>query len=445
MLPSRRFRLFFLLLAAVLIWAGCEQVEEIRDTLSRSTPHEAYAASLDDAGLASTALGEAWMEASMDVLDTAAPVTLPFREIRYLDPAQPAAIGFRFALERGQQLLIDVATPLDDSARVFIDLFEAPRDSASAPRHLQSAADTTRALSYNVRRDQTYLLRIQPELLRGGRFTVTIQTDASLAFPVAGVNSSAIRSFFGDARDGGRRSHHGVDIFAPKGTPTLAAADGVVSRVRNGGLGGKTVWLRDRDGNNLYYAHLDSQLVQPGTRVSVGDTVGLVGNTGNARTTPPHLHFGIYRNGPMNPYPFIHQPTERPATLRADTTRLGLWARTTRNNATLRRAPDTDAEAIRELPRQTGLYVEGSTGAWYRVQMPDGTLGYLSANLIEPAQRPLQQINLTAGQPVRTRPLLFSAAIDSLAADVMVPVLARFDDFLYVEAFPGRAGWIATE
>lgn len=429
----------------MVVWSGCEQVEEIRNTMSRYTPHEAYVASLENAGLQRTALGTAWVEASVEVLDTAAPVTLPFREIRYLDPSEPAAIGFRFDLERGQQLLVDVATPLDDSARVFIDLFEAPLDSASAPRHLRSAPDTARAFTYNVRRDQAYLLRIQPELLRGGRFQVTIQTDASLAFPVAGKNSSAIRSVFGDPRDGGRRRHHGVDIFAPRGTPAVAAADGVVSRVRNGGLGGKTVWLRDRDGHNIYYAHLDSQLVTAGMRVSAGDTVGLVGNTGNARTTPPHLHFGIYRNGPMDPFPFIHQPTARPATLRADTTRLGQWARTSRNNATLRRAPDTDAAVLLELPRQTGLYVEGGTGAWYRVHLPDGTSGYLAAAFVEAAERPLQQLNLAEGQPVRTRLTPAGATIDSLAANTAVPVLARFDDFLYVASGSGRTGWIEAD
>ncbi|HMB90886.1 MAG TPA: hypothetical protein VKP65_08565, partial [Rhodothermales bacterium] len=117
-----------MLLATVVLWTGCEQVEEIRDIVSRRTPHESYMASLENAGLQSTALGTAWVEASVDVLDAAAPVTLPFREIRYLDPAQPAAIGFRFDLERGQQLLVNVATPLEDSARVFIDLFEAPLD-----------------------------------------------------------------------------------------------------------------------------------------------------------------------------------------------------------------------------------------------------------------------------------------------------------------------------
>ena len=70
--------------------------------------------------------------------------------------------------------------------------------------------------------------------------------------------------------------------------------------------GEKTVWLRDGErGLSYYYAHLDSQLVRAGEYVERGDTVGLVGNTGNARTTPPHLHFGIYANGARDPYPYL--------------------------------------------------------------------------------------------------------------------------------------------
>src|SRR5690606_6321435 len=132
--------------------------------------------------------------------------------------------------------------------------------------------------------------------LRAGRVTVTLAAEPALAFPVEGRGTGAVGSFFGADRDGGARSHHGVDIFAPRGTPVLAAAEGTVSRVRETPRGGKVVWLRDEArGQNLYYAHLDSQLVAGGERVRVGDTLGLVGNTGNARTTPPHLHFGIYR------------------------------------------------------------------------------------------------------------------------------------------------------
>ena len=55
------------------------------------------------------------------------------------------------------------------------------------------------------------------------------------------------------------------------------------------------------------WVHLDEQLVEPGQWVEPGDVVGRVGNTGNARTTPPHLHFAIYAEGqgPIDPDPFL--------------------------------------------------------------------------------------------------------------------------------------------
>lgn len=434
-----------LLLGGMLFGAGCGQVESIQSHFERPlTPHEQYTASLEEAGLTATALGRSWIDASASALVEASPVTVPFREARYLDPAQPSAVGYRFELQRGQKLLIDVASRPGDTARVFVDLFEASPDGDRPPRRLRSA-DSTRALAYTVRRDRTYLLRVQPELLRGGRFRITIQTDASLAFPVAGQNSSAIGSRFGAPRDGGRRRHHGVDIFADRGTPALAAANGVVSRVRNGGLGGKTVWIRDDDGHALYYAHLDSQLVRRGMRVSVGDTVGLVGNTGNARTTPPHLHFGIYQNGPTDPFPFIHTPRVQPAALRVDTSRLGRSSRVTLSSARLYAAPSTRAETVRALPRYTALYVDGGSGDFYRVRLPDSTVGYVAASQIEPTQQPVRQVHLARGRPVRHGPTPSAVAIDSLAADATVPVLGEFETFLYVEAPSGRAGWIALD
>ena len=107
----------------------------------------------------------------------------------------------------------------------------------------------------------------------------------------------------------------------------LATSAGTINRVSVTNLGGKVVWIRDPVRNaNIYFAHLDSQVVQNGDRVEVGDTIGFVGNTGNARTTPPHLHFGIYRRGEgaVDPAPFIRPvPRVRPATISADLHRLG--------------------------------------------------------------------------------------------------------------------------
>lgn len=118
---------------------------------------------------------------------------------------------------------------------------------------------------------------------------------AGLIFPVKGKTQKHIISRFGDPRDGGARIHEGIDIAADRGTPVLSVSDGKVVRVKEEGRGGKQVWVRDRKRDfTYYYAHLDTQLVAEGDRVRTGTILGTVGNTGNARTTIPHLHFAIY-------------------------------------------------------------------------------------------------------------------------------------------------------
>jgi hypothetical protein len=127
-----------------------------------------------------------------------------------------------------------------------------------------------------------------------------------LVFPVSG-NKFNIGSFWGAERDGGRRKHEGIDIFARKGTSVVAVCDGLVVSVGNGGIGGKTVWLQsDNHPWTAYYAHLDMHKVHMGEMVKKGQVIGTVGNTGNAITTPSHLHFGIYTySGAVNPLPYV--------------------------------------------------------------------------------------------------------------------------------------------
>jgi murein DD-endopeptidase MepM/ murein hydrolase activator NlpD len=100
---------------------------------------------------------------------------------------------------------------------------------------------------------------------------------------------------FGAAR-AGVSWHHGDDLFAPRGTPVVAVADGVVFSVGWQRLGGRRLWLIDRDGNEYYYAHLErySALARDGREVAAGDVLGYVGTTGDAEGTPPHLHFEIH-------------------------------------------------------------------------------------------------------------------------------------------------------
>ena len=100
----------------------------------------------------------------------------------------------------------------------------------------------------------------------------------------------------------GRSAPCGVDIQAKFRTPVVAVADGRVNTVTENNLGGKVIFMRPSGKQyNLYYAHLDSQMVESGQSVKQGDILGLIGNTGNARNTVPHLHFGVYTfNGPVD-------------------------------------------------------------------------------------------------------------------------------------------------
>jgi murein DD-endopeptidase MepM/ murein hydrolase activator NlpD len=232
------------------------------------------------------------------------PATLPLEnEVRH-DPARPRAFGYRLALRRGRVLRVELHVSEADPTAIFLELFNAT--TSAAPVAISKKNE--RRLEHEVEKDGDYILRIQPELLRGGPLRIAQRTTAALTFPVKGTTASAVKSTFGVPRDGGRRDHHGIDIFAPRDTPVLAAADGFVTWVGTNALGGNVVWVwNPARGQNHYYAHLSKQAVTTGQKVSAGEVVGYVGNSGNARTTPPHLHFGIYSRGegPIDPLPFV--------------------------------------------------------------------------------------------------------------------------------------------
>lgn len=134
----------------------------------------------------------------------------------------------------------------------------------------------------------------------------------ALYMPVVGVAPYDLSNSWGASRDGGRRKHRGIDIFAPKGTPIVAVADGILSFIGEQPKGGRCLWLTSESGRSFYYAHLDKWAagIYEGMEVRTGDLLGYVGNTGNAKYTPSHLHFGINENDEMvNPYPILNRAT----------------------------------------------------------------------------------------------------------------------------------------
>ncbi len=126
-------------------------------------------------------------------------------------------------------------------------------------------------------------------------------------FPVTG--NTWFEDSFGADREGGNRRHEGTDLFGKEGTPIVSICGGEVEQLGWNRLGGERVGIRGNDGNYYYYAHLQSiatSLVK-GNQVQAGEPLGTMGHTGDALTTPDHLHFGIeIPNGQwINPYPFL--------------------------------------------------------------------------------------------------------------------------------------------
>jgi murein DD-endopeptidase MepM/ murein hydrolase activator NlpD len=139
-------------------------------------------------------------------------------------------------------------------------------------------------------------------------------TAGGYVFPVYGPSS--FTDTYGAPRgDVASGWHHGEDIFAPLGTPLLAVADGTVFSVGWNHLGGWRLWLRDHEGNEFYYAHLSafSPFAVNGRHVRAGTVVGFLGNSGDAVTTPYHLHFEIHPvgrlylgyDGAVRPYDYL--------------------------------------------------------------------------------------------------------------------------------------------
>jgi murein DD-endopeptidase MepM/ murein hydrolase activator NlpD len=118
---------------------------------------------------------------------------------------------------------------------------------------------------------------------------------SQILMPVEGIAISQVADTWGGPRSGGR-SHEGQDIFAPEDSPIYSGTEGYIYRIAANIRGGNTVVVVTNAGWRIYYAHLSSYAadIQEGQFVTTETLLGYVGNTGNALSTPPHLHLGIY-------------------------------------------------------------------------------------------------------------------------------------------------------
>lgn len=403
---------------------------------SSRIPHEKYSDKLNKSGLHTTELGQQWMQAANKGLNQPVTIQLPYKETGYFDAAHPDAAGYRFQARRGEKLVIELSQKPVSKQELFLDLWQP--DGNGQPKLLKAADSSLAGLEFEIKKDGDYMLRLQPELLAGLEYTITIRTAPSLEFPVATAANPRIGSFWGDARDAGARKHEGIDIFGKFRTPVVAAADGLITSVTENRLGGKVVFMRPKGKDFvLYYAHLDSQMVQAGQSVKTGDVLGLIGNTGNARNTPPHLHFGIYGGGgAIDPFPFVNRQRADPPAIKASLNNLNEWVRSERktslfssNNEKAERAP---------LDNATIVQVKAATGNWYKVRLPDATEGFvLSSNI---SRNILRQYTITDASPLYDQPDS-TAAIKSIVSHQKLAVLGAYKDYYYVKN-DSLWGWV---
>ncbi|QRR02180.1 peptidoglycan DD-metalloendopeptidase family protein [Dyadobacter sandarakinus] len=357
------------------------------------TPQEKYEKELYKAKLEKTTAGQTWLKMATLVLQDTLFSAAPYQERFYLGDSMPAQ-ALRIRIPEGRQLVIrPVRDPEDTTSKLFVELFKIK--SKGKAQRLEYFADSQDSLTFSDHNGDTLLLRLQTGLNEKLTVSLSLTTQPLLHFPVAGHGMSSVISYWGADRDAGARLHEGIDIKAKRGTPVVACEQGFVTQTGTNNLGGKVVFVSSlQSPYSLYYAHLDSQLVVTGTRVARGDTLGLVGNTGNAITTTPHLHFGIYArgSGAVNPLPFINDRKEKLPGLPEKSKWLGDTVRIRKKAGIFASAQLDSKEQIAALPADTPVKILGEMAKGYRVVLENGTIGYIPTVPLRAARPAVSQV-----------------------------------------------------
>lgn len=365
-------------------------------------------------------MGKSWIEAANQSLLKTLTIKIPYKETGYLAAEKVPAVAYQFTATRGEKLNISLSKNPPENFDIFLDLWL--QDPTEKPKLISSADTLGNPLNIEISNTGSYLIRLQPELLRSGQYTLEISSGPSLEFPVKTPKKS-VSSFFGDGRDANTRKHEGIDIFAPLRTPVIAAAEGTVVRVNQNNLGGNVVWMRPKGKNyTLYYAHLDEQLAAEGQPVFPGDTLGLMGNTGNARTTAPHLHFGIYTTeGAIDPLPFVNPVIKPIPKISASLDNL---------NTTMRTKTGTI------------VYVSAATSGGYRTELPDGKPDIIPSVQLSGVSKPLKKLIMNRPLALLDQPDTLAAVKTTLNTGKSVNVLGSFDNYYLVQDDNDVTGWI---
>lgn len=352
---------FYLLL--ILLVSACKQIRPLLQNTVRGKYESGFSKK--------DSLFNVWKVSHQRAMAAPLTIGLPYSASIAIKHTNASALVYTTTVKRGEQVIAEIRKPTDTS-RFMMEFFNGgPTSSESLLAELPYAQS---GIHWVAREDDSIRISLQPTLQDSGIYHVKIYKQPAYLFPVAGKDNRAMQSFWGAGRDGGARSHEGIDIFAAKGTPVVAVADGRVSSSGEKGLGGKQVWLRETITNSsVYYAHLDSFIVSSGDAVMRGDTLGFVGNTGNAAGGAPHLHFGVYgMGGAVDPLAFIKQlpvpddqtfDIERPVKLAT--------------NIPLRTGPGIKYATLLQLNKNEPMKIQARSGNWLHVMARDSIAGFV--------------------------------------------------------------------
>lgn len=401
------------------------------------SPHDAYYSALLRENLRASA--KRWKAEAEQSLSAPLPIPLPYSERRLLEADYLQPITFAVDLKVDELIQIDIFPSINTRAEIFVDVFYV-KDAAAEPTRIGSMATKAQQLKIAAEHNGQYLVRVQPSHAALGLMDIAITSPLRYGFPVDTERKNAVQSLFGVDRDAGARRHEGIDIFAPRGTPVIAAEAGQVTRVGDTARGGKNVWVRG-DQRSFYYAHLDSIAVSAGDRVMRGETLGTVGNTGNAVTTSPHLHFGIYKfaQGAVDPLPLVGRKKSINTYTPPVVELAPRWLSIKTDKANMRSGPSQKATSIASLTTTELVQVHSVAGDWLRVTTGNGTKGFIARSL---TKTPVESIlTFTENYTAFYLPDDTSPVIGNFSAGDKLPTLGRFGSFVWVKMPGGVYGW----
>lgn len=361
-------RLGMLLIACTLLLWTCRN--GFFDRFLNLSHREGYYRQLNRSDKAVAAL---WNSVAASALQNPHAVNLPYYESGHFGGMD--ATVYEIAVISGREVVVNITN--HTGGPLFTEIFTRQEQGFD----LVTEADTTVTISTaSTFSGGNILIRVQPAAGKSGNFRVAIHSEPMLLWPVEATVKSGIISKWGAGRDGGSRSHEGIDIQARKGSDLIAVADGYVTRAGTNNLGGNIIFLRP-DGMpfSVYYAHLDTHYVSSGTRVRAGQLLGTVGNSGNAQHTVAHVHFGIYtRGGAIDPIGFV-QPSdalEFPKLELPEKKEIAI-----RKKLPLLSLPDKNT-SVAELIKGDTLQIKGTTKNFYRILTNSGQTGFVEIKKI---------------------------------------------------------------